>query len=412
MTSRKFFSWCAPTVLTLAAMCLCAGPVLAEGEKASGWPQWRGPNGDGISAAAGWTTDWPRGGLKPVWKTNVGAGYSAVSVSGGKLYTMGNKDNQDTVTCLNAGTGEEIWKKSYPCKAGDWAGTRSTPTVVDGVVYTLSREGLLCAFGAEKGDSVWTADLRKELALKVPGWGIAGSPLVEGDKVIVNVGKAGAAVDRKTGKVVWSTGGDQSGYATPVAFTLRGKRFVTVFGATALYFLNPADGAILWSLPWTTESDVHAADPIVSGDMMFISSGYGTGCALLDMSGDPPKVVYTNKNMANHFSTCVLKDGYLYGVTGNTGQGTLVCMEMKTGKVQWTKGGLKMGALMIADGKLIVSTDNGTVFVAEADPKECKVLATTPVVGPTCWTMPVLADGKIYVRNAKGDLACVDVSKK
>ncbi len=409
------------SVAALAAVGVVALAAVTAGEPAkkkavNDWPQWRGPNRNGISAETGWLAKWPEKGPKRLWKVNIGAGYSSVAVSKGRLYTMGNRKNTDIVWCLNAATGKELWKQSYPCRNVEHAGPRATPTVEGDVVYTISQRGHVCCFKAAKGEEVWSKNLARELKVRLPKWGFAGSALVEGKLLIVNIGTAGAALDKATGKVVWKTGTGRSGYASPVAFDMDGRRCVLIFGATALFCVDVKTGARLWSVPWKTEYNVNAADPIVVGNKIFISSGYGVGCALLEVKEGKPNILWRNRNMKNHFSNCVLLKGHLYGSDGNVEQArtTLKCMDFATGKVKWTRRGMKMTSLMAADGKLLVLAELGLLLVAEASPEGFNPISRTQALtGERCWTVPVLAGGRIYCRNnMRGELVCLDVSGK
>jgi outer membrane protein assembly factor BamB len=330
---------------------------------------------------------------------------------------MGNAAGEDAVVCLNALTGAEIWKFRYPCQPGGYPGPRATPVIENKRVYTLSREGLLLCLDLGQGTVVWQANLAKELGAKTPGWGFSGSPLVQGDLVIANVGSAGCAVKKADGSIAWKSGGEPAGYAGPVVFEFQGKPAVALFGGKALLALDAASGAMLWQYPWETSYDVNAADPIVLGTRLFITSGYGRGANLLDFSkveNSRPAAVYASdsKELCAHFSTPVLLGGDLYGIDGNTGRGQLRCVDPLTGKAKWTEKAVGFGALMVADGKLIIQNEKGELIVAEASPAGYKELARGTVLGGTCWTMPVLANGRVYCRNDKGNLACVEFVAK
>jgi len=380
--------------------------------KAGDWPQWRGPNRDGISAETAWASAWSDSKPKVLWKAPVGVGYSAAAVAGKRVYTMGRQDDKETVWCLNADTGKPIWSRSYPSRKGGYPGTRATPTVDGRHVFTLGRNGHVCCFQAADGKPVWSKDLRAELKAATPGWGFASSPLVEGNLLILNMGTAGVALNKATGKVVWQTGRGKAGHASPVAYKDGNERRFLIFAANGLVSVSARTGQRRWALPWKTSYDVHASDPIVSDGMLFMCSGYGTGCALLKLGPGRPTPLWSNKDLAPHFGSPVLYKGHLYGVHGNVGNAAVRCIEFKTGKVKWTGPRTKMSSLMLADGKLIVMVDGGGLLVAEASPEKFNVLGKTRVLSGTCWTMPVLAAGRIYCRSHSGELACVDVSKK
>jgi outer membrane protein assembly factor BamB len=379
--------------------------------QAEDWFRWRGPDLNGISRETGWQVNWPTEGPKPLWKASVGTGFSSMSVSHGRVYTMGNQQEQDTVYCFDEKNGASIWKHSYPCVLDPnlyEGGPSSTPTVDGDRVYSLSRKGDLFCLEAPTGKVVWSKNVHAELDVKIPTWGFAGSPLVEGSLVILNVGDAGTAFDKKTGKLAWTSGKGVSGYSTPVVFNHGKDRCVALVAAQSAIALKVADGSKVWSYPWKTSYDVNAADPIISDGRMFVSSGYGHGGALVDISREPQVKIWENKSMRNHISNSVLWQGHLYGVDENE----LKCMVWDTGEVKWGEKKFGKGSLMMADGKIIGLSDKGELLVAAASPTEFKPLARAQVLGGKCWSVPVLSNGRIYCRNAKGDLVCLDVSGK
>jgi outer membrane protein assembly factor BamB len=398
----------------LCAFCLVAFATFAN---AADWYRFRGPDLNGISTESGWQTQWPADGPKRLWKASVGTGFSSVSVSHARLYTMGNDGvRTDTVFCFDAATGAEIWKHAYPCVLDPHfyeGGPSATPTVDDDRVYSLSRKGDLFCFDAAKGSVLWSINVNKDLGDEIPTWGFAGSPLVEGDLLILNVGSMGTALDKKTGKVVWSSPKGPSGYASPVPFDSGGQHGVAIMAKHTLEAVKPATGKSLWRFPWKTQYDVNAADPIIFDDKVFISSGYGHGAALLDISHGKPSLVWENKEFRNHIATSVLWKGFLYGVddVSNT-KYQLKCLDWKTGAMKWGEGSFGKGSLMMADGKIIGLSDKGVLIIIEPSPEGFRPIATAQVLGGKCWTAPVLSNGRIYCRNSRGDLVCVDVAGK
>jgi outer membrane protein assembly factor BamB len=375
------------------------------------WPRWRGPDLNGISPEKGWQAQWPAEGPKQLWKASVGTGFSSFSVSDGRVYTMGNTTNTDWVFCLDAETGKVVWGHSYPCPlaANNFeGGPCATPTVADGRVYTFSRKGDLFCLDSAKGTVIWSKNLNRELGLEIPTWGCASSALVEGAMVVVNMGSAGVALDRKSGKVVWVSAKGPGAYATPVPFKIGSERYLAILSRQSLIAVQAADGHEVWSYPWKTEYDVNAADPIVDGDKVFISSGYNHGGAVLKLTGQTPEKVWENKNMRNHFDSCVLWQGYLYGPDDNG----LRCLAFDTGELKWTYGEFGKGSLMVADGKLVGLSEKGELIIAEPTPAEFKPIARAQVLQGKCWTTPLLSNGHIYCRNAVGDVVCLDVGGK
>jgi len=383
--------------------------VTAEG---ADWPNFRGPNHNGISTETGWSATWPKDGPKVLWKATLGTGFCSIAVSGGRAYSMGNVDNKDILYCFDASTGKEIWKQSYPCplfKKDHEGGPSATPTVDGDSVYTFSKNGDALCFKAANGQIVWQKNLPKELGIKYPTWYFASSAFVADNLIILNAGTAGIALNKTDGKVVWQSGNGPPGYATAVPFMMGSEKCVVIVGSTEIFGLVAATGKVLWKFPWKTDYDINAADPIISGDTVFVSSGYNHGCALLKIEGGNVTDVWRNKNMRNHFNSCVLWDGYLYGFD----ESTLRCLDFKTGEVKWSQEGLGKGSLMIADGKLIILSERGKLVIAPASPEGFKELASVQILMGKCWTVPVLANGKIYARNnPDGQLVCVDVSGK
>ena len=340
---------------------------------------------------------------------------------------MGNTADTDAVYCLDASTGKEVWKHTYPCLAKDpngYPGTRCTPTVDGDRVYTVGRQGQLFCLNTKNGEVIWKKNYQQDYKAKVPTWGFSTSPLVEGDLLIVETGGPGAAalaLDKKTGKEIWRSGDDAAAYGSPVAFDYKGQRAVVLLPASGLVAHAVKDGKELWRHPWKTSYDVNASTPVIDDEKVFISTGYNTGAALVSFARNPPEVVWQNKNMRNHVNSSVLWQGYLYGFDGQAGRGNLKCLDWKTGEEKWSKEGFGTGSVIVADGKLIVYSDKGKLAVAEASPAGYKELASTqatevkkelpPNTKGDTWALPVLANGKIYCRSL-GQLVCLDVSGK
>lgn len=384
--------------------------VLAQGN--FDWPQWRGPKRNGISEEKDFRIQWPKEGPHRLWTAKVGIGFSSVSVVGGKLYTMGNVTDVDHVMCLEVATGKLLWDYKYPCAAVDpngYHGPRCTPTVDGERVFTVSRRGHVLCLNAATGALVWTKNLVTDFGGGIPVWGFAGSPLVEGELLILETSAAArsvAALDKKTGRVVWANGNFAAGYSSPVAFPLARDRAVAVFSAGGLTGRAASNGRILWHYNWRTTYEVNAATPIVFEDKIFISSGYNSGCALLQMTADTIKPVWSNKNMKNHMNSCVLWQGHLYGFD----EGQLCCLDVITGAVKWTNPSYGKGSLMLADAILILYGERGRLGLAEASPAGFRELASAQVLGGNnTWAAPVLANGRIYCRS-QADLVCLDVT--
>jgi outer membrane protein assembly factor BamB len=235
--------------------------------------------------------------------------------------------------------------------------------------------------------------------------------LVDGPLLILNLGGAGTAVNKATGKVAWTSDKDPGGYATPVPFYAAGDRCVAIFSSKALVAVKAKNGQELWRFKWETKWDINAVDPLLIADKLFISS-FDRGCALLQLGAGAPKVLWQNKNMGNHFNSCVYWRGCVYGIDGQTDAPPkeLRCLEAATGRIKWQHSGLGLGSLLAADGKLLIMSDKGELMVADAIPDGLRPLAQAQVLGGKCWTVPVLAHRRIYCRNAQGTVVCLDVS--
>jgi len=378
---------------------------------AADWPHFRGPDYNGISKETGWSTTWPADGPKQLWKAKVGTGFAAVAVANGRAYTTGNTADTDHVFCFDAVTGKEVWKYSYAAPLDPKyyeGGTSATPTVDGDRVYTFSKRGVIHCLDAARGTVVWSKKLAEELDAKMPTWGFASSVLIAGDLAIINVGTAGAALDKKTGNVVWNSGNDFAGYSSPVPIKSGNNATVMMAIKEDVVAVNVKDGKELWRFPWKTQYDVNAADPILTDGKVFISSGYNRGASVYDVTAKPPVKIWENKNLRNHMNSSVLWEGHLYGVDENQ----LRCVDFATGEVRWTDKVSGKGSLILADGKLIVQAEKGELLVAPATPKEFKPVARAQVLGGKSWTAPVLANGHIYCRNSAGDVVCLDVSSK
>lgn len=383
--------------------------VLVSAAQAADWPVWRGPARDGISAEKITGTE-----VKELWKTQIGIGFASFTVADGRVYTTGHADDQDSVFCLDAATGKEIWKHAYPAELGDKyyeGGTSATPTIESGKAYHLSRSGDVFCFDAATGKIVWQKNIQQETGADIPDWGYAGSPLVQGDALILNVGKSGTALDKATGKALWTSDKNNSGYSTPYPITVNGKAQVVLGSGRTYTGVDPASGNVLWEHTWNTSYGVNAADPILSGTKLFISSGYNKGCALLDLSSAEPQEIWRSRVMRNQFNSSVLIDGHLYGSDGDESKtASLKCIDFATGTEKWNEAAVGFCALMAADGKLIIMTAKGELIIAKADPTKFDPISRTQVLKGRCWTAPVLANGHIYVRNAAGQMLCLSVN--
>jgi outer membrane protein assembly factor BamB len=389
---------------------MVAVALLAANSPAADWPQWRGLGRDGISSESV-SAAWPADGPKVLWRASVGTGFSSISVSQGRVYTLGNTNNEDSVWCFEAATGKRIWQHTYPAQLGpQWyeGGPGSTPTVAGDRVFTLSKWGDVCCLNAAKGTVLWQRDLRRD-GVKPPRWGFAGSPLVWGDLVMLNAGTAGIALDRSTGRIVWSNGTNAAGYASPTRFVSGGKESVLIFAAKHLIALEPQTGRERWRQFWETDWDTNNTDPLIRGDGIFISS-FSRGCGLFFVINGTPAMTYTNRVLRNHLSPGILLGEYLYAFNGEAKQDTdFRCIHLPTGEWKWARKDPAFGTLILAGDKLVVLSEKGELLLAQASSEEFKPLARAKVLSGVCWTPPALADGRLYVRNARGEVRCLDL---
>lgn len=383
--------------------------MMAMGAMASDWPQWRGPERSGISAETGWFKDGAA--ARTMWEVPVGSGYSSVVIQSGRLYTMGNRTNTDVVVCLDALKGTVLWEFMYSCPAvaDGFSGPRSTPTLDGKRLYTMSHRGDVFCLDAETGVRVWSRELQKDPGTKPLGYGYSGSPVVSGQSVFLNVSAGGVALDKTTGKTLWASTEKGAGYAAAVPATFDGQTSVLFFVERAVVSLNPDNGQKQWEYPWKTTCNINAADPLVWGDKVFLSSGYGHGGALLQVSAGGPKLLWETKTMASHFTSPVLWKGFLYGVTGNTGEGKVCCVDPANGSARWLRKETGFCALTVADGKLVLLNEKGTLMVADAAEDAYHERFSGKVLDGTCWTAPVVCNGLVYVRNDKGRLIALDL---
>jgi outer membrane protein assembly factor BamB len=372
------------------------------------WPGYLGLGRDGLSAESGLLTEWPEGGPEVLWRAQIGIGFSSVAVAGGRAFTMLAEEGQEWVAAFDARSGEASWRSPVGRSRADsqGGGPRATPTVDGGRVFALGAFGNLFALDAATGETIWQHDLRKELGADVPNWGVASSPLVEGGKVIVPGGggkdRAFLAFDSASGELVWSTGRALPAYASPIAATIGGIRQIVFFIAAGLVGVAEDDGRQLWSAPWTTSYDVNAATPLfVPKSGLFVSSGYDTGAALLQIvaeeGGFRAYQLWRNRSMRNTWSTSIRVGQYLYGFD----ESILKCLDVLTGEVRWRGRAGTEGTLIYADEQLIVLGGDGTLRLVAASPEEFRAGVESRISNERTWAAPALSDGVLYVRSWK-----------
>jgi len=386
------------------------------------WPQFLGPARNGTSVETGLLDTWGDKGPPQLWEKVVGEGYSSPVVVGERVILLHRMGDEEVVECFDATKGERQWKYAYATSyrdaLGKGNGPRSTPAVADGKVFTLGAEGALVCLELEKGTKVWSRELLKDYRVKRSYFGVGTSPLVEGDMVLVNVGGKGAGIvafNKTDGKEIWKSTDHDASFSSPVAATIDGTRHVLFFTREGIVSLDPVNGAVRFSVHWRAKIDasVNAATPLVVGDQVFVSASYGTGAFLGAIKKDKLEEVWSNdETMSCHFNTPVYRDGFLYGFDGreDVGGAVLRCVEMKTGKVRWSKPGFGSGSLILVDGKLILLAEDGDLVSLKAIPDKYEELARAPVLTGPVRAAPALANGRLYTRDAK-KLTCWNLKK-
>ncbi len=397
------------TILTLAASTIYAADLSAVASAKADWPNFRGPNADGIAPDTGLNKNWTAQSPRVLWRVPMNDdGYAGPAVANGKVFIVDHQDDKDIVRALDLATGKDAWTYSHDDSSkANYGFARATPAVHAGRVYTVSRLGVVNCLDEKTGKPVWTKNIVKEFHGQIPAWQMAWSPLIDGDKLIVCPGGKGAAVvalNKNTGATLWKGGGsDKPGYATPVVATLAGKKQYVIFTGYHLIGVDAANGALLWQVKWETKYDVNAATPLsLPNNRIFIASNYGHGCALVTVTGNSASIVWENKELQCHFNSPVLYNGHIYAISGD-----LVCFDPQTGKSLWRQPGFEKGGLLIADGLIIALNGSaGDLVMAEAKPAAYRELGRLKPLGGQSWTAPIVADGKLIIRN-KNTLACL-----
>ena len=399
-----------PRIALLAFATLFA--IATSAASAGEWHRWRGPDANGISTEK--VEPWPASGPKVLWTVEVGLGFSSISIANGRAFTMGFANGADNVSCLDTTTGKLLWSHSSPGLKMEnvyEGGPNATPTVDGDSVFAFRRRGHVLALDAATGRLLWERELARELGAKMPEWGFSSSPFVEGNLVILNLGSAGVGLDKKTGAVVWKSGPDPAGYATPVPFNSQGRHLIALFVAHELVALDPQTGVIAWRHPWQTRDDINAADPVIVGDTLLLSSGDNRGGAALQLTAGQPVVRWENKNLRAQFTPPVVIGGFIYGLDGNAGErATLRCLELATGDVKWTGPAVGTGGILAVGERLLVLSDKGELTLCEASPAGFRPLARAQILAGKCWPNPALNSGRLYARNAKGTLVCLELT--
>lgn len=401
------------SLITLVATAILAPLHAAD------WPQWRGPDRNGISVETGWLDRWPAEGAPPVlWRANVGKGHSCPVITDGRLFIMGWDGQRDTVYCLDAASGNPIWKQSYSCDTiVQWPGPRSTPTVEGDTVYTLGQWGQLNAWDVASGERRWGMQLPANYNPDID-YGFAWSPLIEDDLLILAAGSQGLAIRKKDGTFAWGNDGQHGACASPVPYVFQGQRGVAVIttdpgrDSVRLVGVDPRSGEELWrSPPWPEKWGAACVDLLIADGKVFVTTAeQHLQCARFAIDGNSLTEEWSNRNLSSYTGTGVLLDGHLYAVEK---RGLLKCLNWETGNLVWDERGFgEFGSLTAADGKLLIQTsDRGVVEVVAATPEGYRRLRQARVFEGEAhtFTAPVLANGRLYCRSYAGELVCFDL---
>ena len=399
-------------VRTVQLVCVVLAMSLAVAATAADWPCFMGPNHNGISSETGLNKNWAAKPPATLWQVPLSdKGFAGPAVADGKVFIVDHDGAQDVVRALDFENGKEVWAYRYADTAKENYGfARCTPTYADGKLYTLGRLGQLNCLDARTGKALWSKNIITDFGGQHPQWDYAGSVLIDGDKAVVCTGSANgsvAALNRNTGETIWIGGNaDVAGYTTALPATILGQKQYLVVTAASVIGVNADTGKLLWSFPWTTQYNVNAPQPVVEGNFVFVTSGYNSGCALYEITAQGPAQRWANKSISSHFNSPLYYNGYLYS---DSDPGNLVCMSPQAGQVAWKQGGFEKGGLIIADGTIIMLSGNtGDLVMAKATPDSYQELGRLKPLGGQSWTAPILANGRLIIRN-KGTLACLDL---
>ncbi len=406
---------------------IVAGALLsASGESApsSEWPQWGGPKGNFTTDSRGLANSWPSSGPKKLWSRDLGDGYSAIAVSGGKLYTMyreitrfwqiGKVDN-DVVIAIDADSGKTMWEYRNPApfapkmQMENGPGPHATPLVVGNRVYTVGVMGVLHCLDTQSGKVIWSHDLYKEYSAPVRGRGYSSSPIAHKNTVILPVGGPGQAViafNQKDGSVAWKKQDLDWGPSTPLVINLDGQDQLVFFGADTVAGLDPNNGDLLWSHPHRTQWGLNISTPMWSeGNLLFCSSAYNGGSRVLqlDRMGGKTSVkqLWFNNRMRVHIGNVIRLGEYVLGSSGDFGPAFLTAINIKTGEIAWQDRSFAKASFVYADGKLIIIDEDGNLALATASPQGLKIHSKVGLLNSNAWTVPSLVGTRLYVRDRK-----------
>jgi outer membrane protein assembly factor BamB len=400
----------------IAAVVLAVPAIALAQANSASWPQWRGPNRDGISKETGLLKQWPAEGPPLLWKASgAGGGFSSFSVANGRLYTMGLRGEREFIIAFDAATGKEAWAtpngSAFRNDRGD--GPRGTPTIDGDRLYALGGSGDLSALDVKTGKLIWSKNILQEFGGRNITWGISESPLIVGDKLLVNPGGPGAsivALNKSDGSVIWKSQSDKAGYSSAIPVDVNGATQVVFFTHQRAVGLDLKDGKLLWEYAKPANNVANAATPIARGNRVFISSDYGTGGGVVEIKPDgSAQELWFTKDMRNHHSSSVLVGDYLYGFSS----AILTALKFDTGEIAWRDRSVGKGSLVYADGRLYCFSERGVMGLVEATPTGYVERGRFKIEAGSLetWTHPVVAGGRLYLRD-QDTIYAYDVKQK
>ena len=393
----------------------------STGGQSAGWNQFRGPNRDNLSQETGLLKAWSSGGPRLLWTAKgLGEGYSTVSLADGLVLTMGNQAAGESIIALDLQTGQQRWstRNGSPYRNGRGNGPRGTPTVDGDRLYALGANGDLSCLELKTGRVVWAKNILREFGGSNITWGISESVLIDGDRLICTPGGKRAtmvALDKATGGVVWGSavpGSPRASYASPIVAEVGGVRQYITFTARAVIGVRASDGTFMWEDGSTANRTAICSTPLFYRNHVFSASGYGAGGALLELASNNnvtrARQVYHTRDMKNHHGGMIVLDGHLYG---SNDPGILTCLDLKTGRVVWQDRSVGKGSIAYADGHIYLRSEKGPVALVEATPagyREKSRFDQPRRSSYPSWPHPVVADGKLFLRDMD-ILLCYDV---
>ncbi|MEE2946995.1 MAG: PQQ-binding-like beta-propeller repeat protein [Verrucomicrobiota bacterium] len=397
--------------------------ALGSGLQAADWPQYLGPNRDGIYPGEALTRVWPSDGPNLMWrKRDIGTGMSGVVAAKGRLILFHEVNRYDTVECLDAETGKTLWKNNYASSFvpgyGSAAGPRATPAIAGDRVYTMGGQGIVVCTDMVTGKIVWKVDTKKKYRASDGFFGMACSPLVEGNALLLNIGgEAGAgivALDKDTGKLLWKSLDDEASYSSPVMAKLNGKRRAVFFTRTGLAVVDPVNGTIDFQNRWRARihASVNASAPLVAGDRIFVTASYNTGALVLQSDGNGFRTVWSNDtSLSSQYASVMHRDGFLYGTHGRADVPpipALRCVELATGKVSWSVDDFGDCLMLRCGDRLLALMESGELVLGRATPAGWQEISRAQIIASGARSQPALANGRLFIRD-RNQLVCLDV---